>query len=477
MATDLGGVSRTLNAVITQALAVDGQPAVVTYAPPDLAMATNNLVSVFLFHVVESPDFRNLPPVSGTGPVPIQQAPMGLILNYMISVLHTSNSLQPDQDSLTEQKMIGLIARAIHDYPAITPNTAIQTPILDPALAIQANTIELILRPATIEETIAFWSTQREHVARLSLFVEARVLVMEPQPPVTFPGIVLSVGSFVFPGAGPQLVDSRGVTWFQPPMAGVDLQVVPSNPARATLLPRITRNNPPTPLEVQAEADTAALQTLDPVPPNTRLLGNAVVTVDGEGLGPGQLTLSLQRDQTELLIDPTDPGNSAWQVSATSSSVQLTLHRNVIAQISPDAAAQDVLLVPGSYVLRVLVTSPNFGGKPRGSNDAALTIVPQIIAVAPALPAATNVYALRIAGDYFTDADIDLDLAVGGTALTQVDSGTALIAGQFEVSTPGVLTFMLPTGAPTPGAATPQAVRLVVNGANATPAWLSQVAP
>ncbi|HVV50233.1 MAG TPA: Pvc16 family protein [Polyangia bacterium] len=476
MATDLGGVSRTLNALITQALAADGQAATVTYVAPDVAVTMNNLVSVFLFHVVESPEFKNLPPVSGSGPVPIQQAPMGLILQYMISVLHSSNTENPDGDALTEQKMIGLIARAIHDYPAITTKTTIQTTILDPALALQNNTIEFNLRPATIEEQFAFWSTQRERVVRLSLFVEARVLVMEPQPPVTFPGIVLSVGSFVFPGAGPQLADSRGVTWFQPPVAGMDLQSVAANPARATLLPRIARNNPPTPLEVQAAADLAALQAQDPVPPHDRLLQNAVVTLDGEGLTPGDLSLVLQKDQLEIIIDPTDPGNAAWQVEVTGSSLQFTVHRNVIAQTAPGAAPGDVLLAPGSYVARVLLADPRFDGKPRGSNEIAFTLVPQILAVGPATPAATNTYTLQIAGDYFTDAGADIDLAVNGSALTEITSGT-LAAGQFIVAGPGLLTFMLPSTAPTPGASTPLAVRLVVNGANGTPAWLTQGAP
>jgi hypothetical protein len=433
-----------------------------------------------LFHVVESPEFKNLPPASGTGPVPIQQAPMGLICQYMISVLHDSSTSNLDGDAQTEQLMIGLIARAIHDYPAITPNTTILgVPILDGKLAAQKNTIEFNLRPASVEEQFAFWSTQRERVVRLSLFVEARVVVLEPQPPVTFPGIVLSVGSFVFPGAGPQLVDSRARTSFQPPVVGAPLQSIPSNPARATLLPRIQRTVPPTPLtalEIQAAADLGALQAQDPVPPNQRLVQNAVVTLDGEGLTPGQLSLVLRRDLLEIIIDPNDPGNAAWAITSTSSSVQFSVHRNVIAQTAPDTVAQDVFLVPGSYVARVLLADPRFDGKPRGSNDTPLALIPQIVAVGPASSAVTNTYTLQIAGDYFTDPDIEIDLAVNGAALKQISTGTA-VAGQFVVAAPGLLTFLLPTGAPTPGTTTPLAVRLVVNGATATPAWLRQVAP
>ena len=253
--------------------------------------------------------------------------------------------------------------------------------------------------------------------------------------------------------------------------------MVPGKPARPTLLPRTARNNPPTPLEVQAAADLAQLQSQDPIPPHNRLLLNAVVALDGEGLTPGQLLLVLQQDELEIVIDPTDPGNAAWQITSTSSTVQFSVLRNVIAQTAPGTVASDVLLVPGSYVARALLVDPRFDGKPRGSNSIAFTIVSQILSAQPASPAATNVYTLQIAGDYFTDTGIDIDLAVNGAALTQIASAGTLVAGQFAVASPGQLTFMLPTGAPTPTVAAPLAVRLVVNGTNATPAWLTQVAP
>ncbi|HEY4187776.1 MAG TPA: DUF4255 domain-containing protein [Polyangia bacterium] len=473
MPTDLASLSRTLRKLIVTNLTPTLFPAVpaVTFAPPDATGAANNLISAFLYHILESPELKNAPPASGTGPVPIQQAPMGLICQYLISVVHDSGSAEPSDDAETEQLMIGLIARTIHDYPVITPSTTIfGMPILDSGLASQNNSIELNLRPATSEEQFAFWSTQREKVVRLSLFVEARVVVLEPLPPVTFPGIVLTVGNFVFPGTGPQLVDSRGVTWFLPPLAGSILQSVPANPARATMLPRTPRTNPPTsPVEIQAVQDLADLKAQDP-----RLVLNASVILDGEGLTPGQLLLVLSQDQLTLVIDATDPGNADWQITATSTTVQFSVHRNVIAQTAPDTVPSDVLLVPGSYVAIVRLVDPRFDGKPRSSNETTFTIGPQILTVAAA-GAGPNVYTLRIAGDYFTDSGVDIDLAVNGAALTQITSGT-LVAGQFIVADAGDLTFMLPTGAATPGPGTPLAVRLVVNGINGTPAWLTEAA-
>jgi hypothetical protein len=184
--------------------------------------------------------------------------------------------------------------------------------------------------------------------------------------------------------------------------------------------------------------------------------------------------LVLSQDQLTLVIDATDPGNADWQITATSTTVQFSVHRNVIAQTAPDAIPSDVLLVPGSYVATVRLVDPRFDGKPRTSNETTFTIGPQILTVGAA-GSGPNVYTLDIAGDYLTDPGIDIALAVNGTALTQITTGT-LVAGQFIVAGAGQLTFMLPTGAPTPGPTTPLAVRLVVKGTNATPAWLMEVA-
>src|SRR5215468_11017925 len=112
---DLGAVTRTLKNLITQELVTNGLvPSInVTAAPPDPEQSQPNLVSIYLFHVVESPEFRNLPPESGGSglPVPVQQAPMGVIMQYIISVLHRATD-DLDADTLTEQKLLGFVARA-----------------------------------------------------------------------------------------------------------------------------------------------------------------------------------------------------------------------------------------------------------------------------------------------------------------------------------------------------------------------------
>src|SRR5215831_1762284 len=103
MATDLSSLSRTLKTLIENSLAINMPKPTVTFVPPDTANAGNNVISAFLYHIIESPEFKNLPPASGSGPVPIQQAPMGLICQYMISVIHDRSKGEVDSDPQTEQ--------------------------------------------------------------------------------------------------------------------------------------------------------------------------------------------------------------------------------------------------------------------------------------------------------------------------------------------------------------------------------------
>ncbi len=85
---------------------------------------------------------------------------------------------------MSRQELIGYIARTLHDYPVITPTTAIDsTLILHSDIASEGESIQFILRPAPLQETISFWSTQDSKLARLCLFVEARVALLEPQAP------------------------------------------------------------------------------------------------------------------------------------------------------------------------------------------------------------------------------------------------------------------------------------------------------
>jgi hypothetical protein len=464
MLTDLASVTRTLKELFQRELATQGATIVATAAPPDRP-SQNNLVSVYLFHVIESPESKNFAPLRGTGPVPVQQAPMHLILQYIVTALHDSGTDNPDGDTLTEQKFVGFIARAVHDFPVINANTTIGgVPILDDELVRQKSTIEIILRPAPKEESVAFWGTEQTKVTRLSLFVEARVFILEPKPPVLLPGIVLSVGQFIFPGTGPQLSASRNTIAFRlPPSVGSGLQTVTAAPARVALFPNV---DPPT---------TPAPGGFDPA-----VLDNDRVTLEGAGLTPGRPTLFLQRADFSVKVPLAPPlaENAAWQFEVLSSSITFRVRRTVRAFLGNATGLSDVLLVPGIYTARVNLDDDRFQGHPRGSNAIAFAVTPQIASVGPAVPAATNTYTLQILADYLADPNLRIDIGIGGSALVpRLTTDPTLPDGKFEIVDGSTLRFKLPTGTTPPSAVNPLPVRLMVNDATATPAWLVTGAP
>jgi hypothetical protein len=498
--TDLSDVTETLKKLVETGLKLNSATGtfLVSAASPDAAFSSDTLISVHLFHAIESPEYRNLQPTFGTGPVPVRLAPMGLILQYAVTVLTPPGGEDGavNDNALRQQQFTGYIARAIHDYPVVSPKTQITIPgstipitILQGTLLARNATIDFILRPAPKEETISFWSSEETHVARLSLFVEARVAVLDAQPPPFAPGIVLSVGQFVFPSSEPQLLTTSNATWFTTPTGPV--RDVVASPARAALFD--------TP---GSDALSQLVPPLTPVnDPLQNILQNNVVTVAAIGLAPGTRSLLLrsqvQNFTATLDLDHPPPGsppipNQNWNLSATSTSVTFSVFRDVF-----DTASQTAKTVlPGIYGVRVIVNDPRSGDvpRPRASNELAFAITPQIVSalptvLSPPLSPPTLAYAIRVVGAYL-NASLDIQLSVGGRALTF--SKSTPTHGQFFVpaaapdnstDTDTIIAVLLTNdpdsgqAIPPPGPTNPLPIRLVVNGATATPAWITVTSP
>jgi hypothetical protein len=490
--TNLADVTETLKVLVDTGLQLQSVADAfqVTAASPDATFGVDTTVSVHLFHVIESPEFKNLPPKFGTGPVPVRLAPMGLILQYIISVLtRADDDAALNAAALRQAQFIGYIARVIHDYPVITPKTAITLPTAGLPVAILQGTlldrnasIDFIIRPAPKEETISFWSTEDTHVPRVALFVEARVAVLDAPPPPVAPGIVLSVGQFVFPSSEPQLLTTTNDIWFEPPTGPA--RKVTASPARVALFDA----------PGSAALDELVPPALPADDPRRNILNNNVVRIDAIGLAPGDRSLLL-RSQVKNFSATLDldqpqvdqpPQNQSWNLGATPTSVTFGIFRDVFDTASGTAKT----VLPGIYGVRVIVNDPRSGDvpRPRASNELAFAITPQILSALPASPAATRTYAVRLVGTYL-NASLDIQLSVGGRALTLVSTGTAT-DGQFFVppiaadgsganDTDQIVLVLRATdpdtgqAIPPPSDTNPLPVRLVVNGATATPRWIT----
>jgi hypothetical protein len=382
---------------------------------------------------------------------------MGIALQYVITAQQGSNQDAedpPGPSAQIEQKLLGYVAKTIHDYPILSDATRIAGNRLfdDPAGPPgdhpgpgPDNQIHLALRPVTIEQNLNFWGVQNTKIARLSLFVEARVVLLEAEKPRVTPGIVLSVGQFVFTGAGPQLVSSESTVRFRPPgtpAATPDSQLpkAVANPARAAIF------------------DQGAIVATVPAE-NNRLV------LSGSGLGLQKRFLLLRRQgfEARVALDPPDATNGQWSFDAASSRITMRVQPTVTSEPIGAIPGGVKNIVPGIYGARLSIEVA--GQKPRTSNEVAFAATPQVGTITKA----GSVYTLTLAGGaYLQTEGLDIQLAVGPEVLTLVtvapDPGHP--TGEFEVTSPTTIDFTRKL------TALPAPVSLVVNGASAPPIWI-----
>jgi len=202
----------------------------VTGSPPEKAEAANTL-SLYLYHIAENPYYKN-----ALGPgndVPnVAKTPMALSLFYILTANHETETTF---DAEEQQKLMGYALKTFHDFPVITKRTRFNgTPILDTEF--DNDTIQILLRPVTPEEALSFWNSEEQRTARLSAYYEVRVIMLEPEPPRTMPGIVLNLGAFVFQLGSPQLEQSQSQVRFKiPERNGGNIQELEATPAQVTL--------------------------------------------------------------------------------------------------------------------------------------------------------------------------------------------------------------------------------------------------
>lgn len=466
--TDIARVTAAITILIRQALARDNFPDDfdVTAAPPeDETNAAPNVISLYLFHIAEDPYSKNLPPrrpvVSNT---PVQFTEMGLVLNYVVTARNTSAVGGGDR-ALIEQRLLGYVARALHDFPVITDETVVPAPPGDPPnnkvlqlanMAGAGNRIELTLRPVGIEEAVNFWRAEQDLTARLGLFYEARVILLSTPPVTTMPGIVYTLGGFVSVAGQPFLESAKNVVGFVPPpgFAPSDpaspFQFVTADPARVSLFP--------------AGAVPAGVAP-----------GNNRFRISGSDLRDELTFLSLRGQagvgagapaERSFRVNTGDGTNPDWEFDVRNTELTVGVRQSV-----DDDQGTTLTLYPGLYSLQV-VTARQLAGDTSGrrfeqsSNTLVIALAPQVESVSAAAgPPNARRYTLTLFGSYLRN-ELDVQLAVAGQVLKRDADPT--IAGNYNF-TPG--TGQIDFAVDTTGRKSPMPVNLIINGAGATPAW------
>ena len=315
------------------------------------------------------------------------------------------------------------------------------------------NRIQLAMRPVGIDEAINFWSAEQDLTARLSLFFEARLILLAPPPATVVPGIVLSVGSFVFASSGPVLRESRSTVAFPLPPgfgAGAAFQSLNASPGRPSLF---GAGAPPATVPPDNNRLVLAGDNITGERVFLRLTGP--MRIDGGAIADATVRLSLDRG----VADP------AWQVVNTGSEVRLALQPT-----TTDVDGRAITLLPGLF--QAAVVSANQRSLAPGAGFSEDTSVPVLVAVSPQVvsvtpgggPPAARAYSLALFGSYLDNA-LDVSLAVGGRMFARAPAPGA---GEFDFAPgTGTIAFVVDTT----GLASPLPVRLTINGADATPAW------
>jgi hypothetical protein len=472
--TDLNRVTEAIMFVlrtrVAEVLAGSGALTInTTAAPPDdvAEPESDNVLSFFLFHIMEDPYFKNAPPpTKGANAPEVAQAPMGLNLFYVMTAHHGAATTAND-NFLRQQLIFGGALKVLHDFPAITQNTVVgptNTNVFEFAGIDPGNVIEIIYRPLTPEDSISFWSSEQEMVTRLSAYYEVRVIFLRPEPPrLASAGIVLNLGAYVFTDGSPQLSRSVSRIGFVLPVAiGTLPAPIELSPARVALL----------------NQDGAPL--VPPLPASA--LDNNVLDLEGVGLARDETTLLLSSTRWVAAGNPsgtlavTRADNADWYADG------ITADRLVRLRVRPqlDVGATSFDVLPGTYAARLRVSriiDPPGPALARSldtvSNAIGLLITPQIHELS-ALPPGPDA-SLTIVGDYLLDDGVTVELFIAGVAFTLVT--TAPVAGEFRIVAPGgteielVLTSALDAALVV---SNPLPLRLVVNGVDAPPAWLER---
>lgn len=429
---DISNVTQTLINLISRAFQVPANwpgdvPSVV--ASPPIRTSTHG-IGIYLYHVSENAHYKNLP-APGRDQPPVRFTSMGLNLYYQLSA--NSTSAEPEADNaLLEQQMMAVALKAFHDYPELSDSTIVEgsgiaTPVFPAELLGRSNRFKISLQPIPPSEAVSFW-TSGESPLTLSAYYEVSVILLEPEVIQARAGKVLEYNIFSFVSGAPRILSSYNTLSFNSPVDG-------------------------SPREIQLQPAQVPV--------------GREVQFDGVDFAGGTVRLLLLNNRWTEPAFATAP----WNVAVSSQSISATVQQTAAFE---DGSVADIL--PGIYGARVEVsrTHASSGQTVRqASNQCPFTITPAITAIA----APGNINGTWTVTGYIfqaTDLDgeelIELDVFVGQHRLPLLQGGGALSNGEYQLTNPQTLTFILPTNLSS-GQILP--IRIFANGAETPPQWIT----
>ncbi len=393
-------------------------PLLVTPKPPD-KLTEDNMLGVFLYHVEENPQLKNLPDAGSSQP-PVRYLPMALNLYYQITA---HSELTDDTGPLREQLIMGLALKTLHDYPKLDDQTEIGGSKIFPAsLQAAENRFRISLQPVSHEDAVNYWTAGSQPL-RLAAYFQVTVALLEPEAVTSKAARVYGYDVFSFLQGSPRITASSNTVTFTLPGE--------TEPRSATLQP----------------AEVTYGQTL---------------TLTGTSLTSKSTSLLLKSAAWTAALEVDAP----WAVSATTNRVSATVQK-----LASLASAQVVL--PGLYYAQVKVIDERMTSDgtlrrfEKISNQNLFTVTPQVTSLG-ALDTVTG--QLDVLGGIFQHAELlpeNVQVYIGETRLTAGTLGS-LNPGEYAVKDAGTLQVKLASWVS--GDILP--LRVFINGAESEPRWI-----
>ncbi len=465
-------VSLILNEERNEVFPIPRSDLTVTARAPEQVGSVENTLSLFLYHIAEEPYYKNM--LGPGSDVPnVAKTPMALSMFY---ILTTHHEVDPEFDAQTQQNLMGYALKTFHDFPVITdqttirdPVTVVDIPVLDGGLLGNGNTLQVILRPVSAEDAIAFWSSEETRTARLSAYYEVRVVLLEPELPQTMPGIVLNLGTFLVQLGSPHLECSQSLVHFQ--------------------LPQRNRGPLP-PLPIEASPARVTLDT-SPEPPE-RPEGHNRLQLLGTNLTAGisrSLVLKnsiwatllpplLGNPSEQIIIDLNE--NLDWQIEFTTNRITVTLTPTLI-HVRPNNTSVNLPVLPGFYsvfvrsTLEEKVINNELKQIVATSNEIGFAVTPRI--VGHTAPDASGNIQIELGGEFnLLDPNFSEDaiqVVVAGEVYERVAVALPVNSREFFVTNaPSNLIRIKPHFSVVVSEPLAHPFRLIVNGAESAPFWI-----
>lgn len=454
--SDLSAVTNTLTRLLEiniEQVISPGLNITVVGTPPDqLGISVSNTLSLYLYHVRETAETINLPGPGSDRPN-IATASMGLELFYVLTAHQRTNTTF---DSEIEQRLMGYALKTLHDIPVITDATEVNLQqIITGVQRGRGNRLNIELRKLEPESSFAIWTTGERQFARLAAYYQVGLVMLEPEPARTMPGIVLSLGAFVTPLGTVSLTGTHSALSFAlPAIAGGGTQTLRAEPAR----PAVTA--PPGP--------------------------HSAFTIRGVNVSAGlRRQIVLRNARWGRLTPPVDAvpldlalnAANGWTANFFADRIEVQLGSQVTFTPAGGGPNQTITVFPGIYAVQLdtVVNEQMVAGTLRAmsarSNEIAFQVTPRI--TGHALIPATSRIRIDIDPAFLLDIvppageELDIQVVIDGQVYQRRPAGqpppgeflaqpnSVLIGASFPLAQPGL-----------------HSVRLSVEGADAQPYWI-----